>query len=68
LCGEGLVAIGTETFRFKCEELKEQKNAMWCRRSDGGAFATVVRRYQVVLRTEGARVTHVKTSTGLVGL
>lgn len=56
-----------ETYRFKCEELKKQKNIIWCHRSDGGALASVIRRYQFTLQTEGASVKQVKTSTGLVG-
>jgi len=57
-----------EAYRFKCEKLKKQKNTTWCHRSDGSALASVVRDYEVVLETNGAQITHVKTSTRLVGL
>ena len=57
-----------ERYRFKCEVIKNEKNTMWCSRSDGGALSSVVRRYQVIIKSENMSVTEVKTSTGLVGL
>jgi hypothetical protein len=57
-----------EAYRFKCEEIKNEKNNMWCSRTDSGVLSSVVRRYQVILKSENMRITRVKTSTGLVGL
>lgn len=56
-----------ESSRFKCEELKEHKSTVWCQRTDGNSFSSVLRRYQVTLETDGALVKQIQTSTGLVG-
>ena len=61
-------AVGLlEAFRFKCDALKNHQNTTWCQRSDGGTLASVIRRYQVTLETEGALIKRVNTDTGLVG-
>jgi len=57
-----------ETDRFHCEEGKNPDGAfLWCSRLDGSPMTPVKQRYQVVMRTAGAAVTSVQTSTGLIG-
>ncbi len=57
-----------ERDRFNCQEGNDAEGPyLWCGRFDGSPMAPVLRRYQVVMRTAGATVTSVKTSTGLVG-
>jgi hypothetical protein len=57
-----------ESDRFNCQKGMDADGPyLWCGRSDGSPMAPVLRRYQVMMRTAGASVTSVKTSTGLVG-
>ena len=57
-----------ESDRFNCQKGTDAEGPyLWCGRADGSSMAPVLRRYQVVMRTAGASVTSVKTSTGLVG-
>jgi hypothetical protein len=54
--------------RFRCEMGIDAKGSfLWCDRTDGSPISSAQRRYQVVLRTDGATITSVKASMGLIG-